>query len=94
MIFMLRGWKVVLEIQPGQTIHVWRDGKLHQKKSRHALQILYDPARSTELLHHIGQDGHVTMQFVGKAAATEVDFLFDNDASANYVFNTFAKLNG
>jgi hypothetical protein len=34
------------------------------------------------------------MHFVGKVAATEVDFLFDSDASANYVSSTFAKLHG
>jgi hypothetical protein len=91
---MLQGWKVVLEIQAGQIVHVWRDGKLHQEKSKHALQFLYDPPRSSELLHHISQAGRVTMQFVGKAAATEVDFLFDSGASANYVSKTFAKMHG
>ena len=44
-VFLLRGWKVVLEIQPGQMIYVWRDGKLHHEKSRHALQILYHSSK-------------------------------------------------
>src|SRR6476646_2140869 len=57
------------------------------------MQILYDPVGS-EQLHHVYQDGRVTMQFVGKAAGTEVDFLFDSGASANYVSSAFAKLHG
>jgi hypothetical protein len=32
------------------------------------------------------------MQFVGKAAVTEVDYMFDNDASTNFVSRAFAKL--
>jgi hypothetical protein len=94
MVLMLRGWTIVLNIQAGQMVHVWRDGKLHHEKSRHALQVLYDPVRSTELLHHISQDGRVTMQFVGKAAVTRVYFLFDSGASVDYVSKAFAKLHG
>jgi hypothetical protein len=90
---ILRRWTLVLEIQAGHMIYVWRDGKLHHEKSRSAMQVLYDPERS-EQLHRVKQDGRVTMRFVGKAAATEVDFLFDSGASANYVSGTFAKLHG
>jgi predicted aspartyl protease len=32
--------------------------------------------------------------FVGKAAGTEVDFLFDSGASTNYVSSAFAKMHG
>ena len=82
-----------MEIPTGQLIHVWKDGKLHLEKSRYAMQVLYDPVRS-EQLHHVHQDGRVTMQFVGKAAGTEVDFLFDSGASTNYVSSAFAKMHG
>jgi predicted aspartyl protease len=35
------------------------------------------------------------MQFVsGKAAGTEVDFLFDSGASTNYVSGAFARMHG
>jgi predicted aspartyl protease len=78
-----------MEIPTGQLIHVWKDGKLHLEKSRYAMQVLYDPVRS-EQLHHVYQDGRVTMQFVGKEAGTEVDFLFDSGASTNYVSSAFA----
>jgi hypothetical protein len=40
------------------------------------------------------QDGRVTMQFAGKAAGTEIDFLFDSGASTNYVSSAFAKIHG
>jgi hypothetical protein len=82
-----------MEIPTGQLIHVWKDGKLHQEKSRYAMQVLYDPVRS-EQLHHVYQDGRVTMQFVGKAAGTKVDFLFDSGASTNYVSSAFARMHG
>jgi hypothetical protein len=82
-----------MEIFTGQLIHVWKDGKLHQEKSRYAMQVLYDPVRS-EQLHQVYQDGRVTMQFVGKAAGTEIDFLFDSGASTNYVSSAFAKVHG
>jgi predicted aspartyl protease len=82
-----------MEIPTGQLIHVWKDGKLHLEKSRYAMQVLYDPVRS-EQLHHVDQDGRVTMQFVGKAAGTEVDFMFDSGASTNYVSSAFAKMHG
>jgi hypothetical protein len=36
----------------------------------------------------------VTMQFVGKAAGTEVDFLFESGASTNYVSSAFARMHG
>jgi hypothetical protein len=36
----------------------------------------------------------VTVQFVGKAAGTEVNFLFDSGASTNYVSSGFAKMHG
>jgi hypothetical protein len=55
------------------------------------MQVLYDPVRS-EQLHHVYQDGRVAMQFVGKAAGTEIDFLFDNGASTNYVSSAFARM--
>jgi hypothetical protein len=55
------------------------------------MQVLYDPVGS-EQLHHIYQDGRVTMQFVGKAARTEVNFLFDSGASTDYVFRAFARM--
>jgi hypothetical protein len=57
------------------------------------MQVLYDPVGS-EQLHHVYQDGRVTMQFVGKAAGREVDFLFDSGTSTNYVSSAFAKLHG
>jgi hypothetical protein len=57
------------------------------------MQVLYDPVRS-EQLHHVYQDGRVTMQFVGKAAGTEVDFLFDSGTSTNYVSSASAKMHG
>jgi uncharacterized protein YjdB len=82
-----------MEIPTGQLIHVWKDEKLHLEKSRHAMQVLYDPVRS-EQLHHVYQDGRVTMQFVGKAAGTEVDFLFDSGASTNYVSSALARMHG
>jgi hypothetical protein len=82
-----------MEIPTGRLIHVWRNGTLHEEKSRYAMQVLYDPVRS-ERLHHVYQDGRVTMQFVGKAAATEVDFLFDSGASTNYVSSAFARTHG
>jgi uncharacterized protein YjdB len=44
--------------------------------------------------HHVYQDGRETMQFVGKVAGTEVDFLFDSGASTNYVSSAFAKMHG
>jgi predicted aspartyl protease len=90
---LLHRWTVVMEIPTGQLIHVWKDGKLQQEKSRYAMQVLYDPVRS-EQLHHVYQDGRVTMQFVGKAAGTKVDFLFDSGASTNYVSSAFAKMHG
>jgi hypothetical protein len=90
---LLHRWTVVMEIPTGQLIHVWKDGKLHQEKSRYAMQVLYDPVRS-EQLHHVYQDGRVTMQFIGKAAGTEVDFLFDSGASTNHVSSAFAKMHG
>jgi hypothetical protein len=31
-----------MELPTGQLIHVWKDGKLHQEKSRYAMQVLYD----------------------------------------------------
>jgi predicted aspartyl protease len=34
------------------------------------------------------------VQFVGKAAGTEVDFLFDGGASTNYVSSAFARMHG
>jgi hypothetical protein len=34
------------------------------------------------------------MQFVGKAARTEVDFLFDSCASTNYVSSAFTRMHG
>jgi hypothetical protein len=77
-----------MEIPTGQLIHVWKDGKLHLEKSRYAMQVLYDPVRSKQL-HHVYQDGRVTMQFVGKAAGTEVDSLFDSGASTNYVSSCY-----
>jgi hypothetical protein len=82
-----------MELPTGQMLHVWKDGKLHLEKSRYAMQVLYDPVGS-EQLHHVYQDGRVTMQFVGKAARTEVDFLFDSGASTNYVSNAFARMHG
>jgi hypothetical protein len=61
---MLHKWSVVMELPTGQMLHVWKDGKLHLEKSRYAMQVLYDPVGS-EQLHHVYQDGRVTMQFVG-----------------------------
>jgi hypothetical protein len=90
---ILRRLTVVMQIPNGQLIHVWRGGNLHEEKMKYAMQVSYDPVRS-EQLHHISQDGRVTMQFVGKAARTEVDFLFDSNASTNYVSSAFAKLHG
>ena len=90
---ILRRWTVVMDIPTGHVLHVWKDGCLCQEKVKYAMQILYDPVGS-EQLHHISQDGKVTMHFVGKAAATEVDFLFDSGASANYLSSSFAKLHG
>jgi hypothetical protein len=84
---------MVMELPTGQMLHVWKDGKLHLKKSRYAMQVLYDPVGS-EQLHHVYQDGRVTMQFVGKAAGTEVDFLFGSGASTNYVSSAFARMYG
>jgi hypothetical protein len=60
-----------IEIPNGQLIHVWQGGNLYKEKTKYAMQVLYDPVQS-EQLHHISQDGRVTMQFVGKAAGTEV----------------------
>jgi hypothetical protein len=57
---MLHRWPVVMELPTGQLIHVWKDGKLHLEKARYAMQVLYDPVRS-EQLHHVYQDGRVTM---------------------------------
>jgi predicted aspartyl protease len=34
------------------------------------------------------------MQFVGKAAGTKIDFLFDSGASINYVSSAFARMHG
>jgi predicted aspartyl protease len=34
------------------------------------------------------------MQFVGKAAGTKVDILFDSGASTNYVSSAFARMHG
>jgi hypothetical protein len=82
-----------MEIPTGRLIHVWRNGTLHEEKSRYAMQVLYDPVRS-EQLHHVYQYGFVTMQFVGKAAGTEVDFLFDSGAGTNYVSSAFARMHG
>jgi hypothetical protein len=90
---MLHKWSVVMELPTGQMLHVWKDGKLHLEKSRYAMQVLYDPVGS-EQLHHIYQDGQVTMQFIGKPARTEVDFLFDSGASTKYVFSAFARMHG
>jgi hypothetical protein len=74
-----------MELPTGQLIHVWKDGKLHLEKSRYAtMQVQCHPVRS-EQLHHVYQDGRVTMQLVGKAAGTEVDFLFDSGASTDRV---------
>jgi hypothetical protein len=70
---MLHKWSVVMELPTGQMLHVWKDGKLHLEKSRYAMQVLYDSVDSKQL-HHVYQDGRVTMQFVGKAVGTEVDF--------------------
>jgi hypothetical protein len=53
---MLHRWTVVMELPTGQLIHVWKDGKLHQEKSRYARQVLYDPVQS-EQLHNVYQDG-------------------------------------
>jgi hypothetical protein len=90
---MLHKWSVVMELPTGQMLHVWKDGKLHLEKSRYAMQVLYDPVGS-EQLHHVYQDGRVTVQFVGKATGTEVDFLFDSGASTNYVSSAFARMHG
>jgi hypothetical protein len=57
------------------------------------MQVLYDPVGSKQL-HHVYQDGRVTIQFVGKAAGTEVDLLFDSGASTNYVSSAFARMHG
>jgi hypothetical protein len=81
-------------------LHVWKDGKLHLEKSRYAMQVLCNSVGSEQLHHvypvnHLGdQDGRVTMQFVGKAAGTKVDFLFDSGASTNYVSSAFARMHG
>jgi hypothetical protein len=82
-----------MEIPTIQLIDVWKDGTLHKEKSRYAMQVLYDPVQSKRL-HHVYQDGRVTMQFIGKAAGTEVDFLFDSGASTNYVSSAFARMHG
>jgi hypothetical protein len=70
---MLHKWSVVMDLPTGQMLHVWKDGKLYLEKSRYAMQVLYDPVESKQL-HHVYQDGRVTMQFVCKAAGTQVDF--------------------
>ena len=57
------------------------------------MQVLYDPVM-TEQLDAVVHDGRVTMHFVGQAAGTEVDLLFDSGASANYVSKAFATLHG
>jgi hypothetical protein len=90
---VLHKWSVVMELPAGQMLHVWKDGKLHLEKSRYAMQVLYDPVGSKQL-HHVYQDGRVTMQFVGKAAGTEEDFLFDSVANTNYVSSAFARMHG
>jgi hypothetical protein len=90
---MLHKWSVVMESPIGQMLHLWKDGKLHLEKLRYAMQVLYDPVGSKKL-HHVYQDGRVTMQFVGKSAGTEVDFLFDSGASTNYVSSAFARMHG
>jgi hypothetical protein len=69
-----------MELPTGLMLHVKKDGKLHLEKSRYAMQVLYDPVGS-EQLHHVYQDGRVTMQFVSKAAGRVVDFLFDSGAA-------------
>jgi predicted aspartyl protease len=53
-----------------------------------------DSGNGNTTVHHVYQDGRVTMQFVGNAAGTEVDFLFDSGASTNYVSSAFAKMHG
>jgi hypothetical protein len=90
---MLDRWTVVMELSAGQMIHVWKDGKLHLEKTTYAMQALYDPVGS-EQLHHVYQNGRVTIRFVGKAAGTRVDFLFNSGASTNYVSSAFAKMHG
>jgi hypothetical protein len=74
-------------------IHVWQ-GVTCMKKRRSMLCKLSKNPIQSEQLHHISQDGRVTMQFVGKAAGTEVDCLYDSGASTNYVSSAFAKLHG
>ena len=90
---MLKHWTVVKDIRAGTPILTVKDGVSTPTVSKYHMQVLYDPVM-TEQLSAVVQDGRVTMHFVGQAAGTEVDFLFDSGASANYVSKAFAKLHG
>src|SRR3569833_2145262 len=90
---MLKHWTVVKDIRAGTPILTVKDGVSTPTVSKYHMQVLYDPVM-TEQVSAVVQNGRVTMHFVGQAAGTEVDFLFDSGASANYVSKAFAKLHG
>lgn len=90
---LLRHWTMVKDIPAGTQILTVKDGVSTPTVSKYHMQVLYDPVM-TEQLSAAMHDGRVTMHFVGQAAGTEVDFLFDSGASANYVSKAFATLHG
>jgi hypothetical protein len=53
---IMRRWIVVLEIPTGQLIHVWKDGKLHQEKSRYAI-VMVGRVNTARLLDMCGNHG-------------------------------------
>ena len=90
---LLKQWKVVMEIRKGDAIMTVQDGVSTQTAARYHMLVLYDPVMS-EQVSAVLDDGRLVMHFVGQAAGTEVDFLFDSGASANFVSLSFAKLHG
>ena len=70
-----------------------KDGVSTPTVSKYHMQVLYDPVMS-EQVNAVLDDGRLVMHFVDQAAGTEVDFLFDSGASANFVSSSFAKLHG
>jgi transposase InsO family protein len=89
---LVRGWKVVLTLKPGDEVRIWQEGAFRTEKVKYPMQILYDPAIRPSLARL--SDASLSMVFKGSAAGTSASFLLDTGASDNFVSLAFTKLMG
>ena len=89
---LVRGWKPILTLHPGDKIRIWQEGVPHVHKVKVAMQVLYDPVICPSLAKLAV--GSLSMVFKGSIAGSPASFLLDTGATDNFVSHAFAKLIG